>query len=279
LRANGPGAAGGVGTIDGSKNEANRQSTTRQFFAGHGAFSGADRDHPGLFEQADEGTLFLDEVGELTLECQAKLLRVIEGKSFRPVGARADIKVDVRVVAATHRDLEKEVKSGRFRQDLLFRLKVIPIRVPPLREHADDIADLARFFLDRIGSQCRRTFRLTAAALRKLELFAWPGNVRQLRAVLESTAVLSETDLIDADAIPIESSVENDTSPADFPQSLDVDDLETWAIHKALLRTSGNVSQAAKLLGMSRDTLHTKIKKKSISRDQLLAEVGSSLSN
>ena len=115
-----------------------------------GAFSGADRDHPGLFQQADEGTLFLDEVGELSLECQAKLLRVIEGKAFRPVGATADVKVDVRIVAATHRDLEKEVKAGRFRQDLLFRLRVIQIRVPPLREHPEDIPELAGFFLAKV---------------------------------------------------------------------------------------------------------------------------------
>ena len=137
-----------------------------------GAFSGADRDHPGLFQQADEGTLFLDEVGELSLECQAKLLRVIEGKAFRPVGATGDMKVDVRIVAATHRDLEKEVKAGRFRQDLLFRLKVIQMRVPPLREHPEDIPELAGFFLAKVSAECRRNFRLTTAAMRKLQAYA-----------------------------------------------------------------------------------------------------------
>ncbi|MFO0935950.1 MAG: sigma 54-interacting transcriptional regulator [Gemmataceae bacterium] len=236
-----------------------------------GAFSGADRDHPGLFEQADEGTLFLDEVGELSLECQAKLLRVIEGKPFRPVGGVADVKVDVRVIAATHRDLEKEVKANRFRQDLLFRLKVIPIRVPPLREHVSDITDLARFFLDRIGIQCRRSFRLTPAAIDKLEAFSWPGNVRQLRAVLESTAVLSEGDLIEAEQLPLALPVEAEAPTSDFPSSLDVEELETWAIRKSLVKTSGNVSQAARLLGISRDTLHTKIKKKGIDRGEPLA--------
>ena len=130
-----------------------------------GAFSGADRDHPGLFEQADEGTLFLDEVGELSLECQAKLLRVIEGKAFRPVGGTKDVKVDVRLIAATHRDLDTEVKGGKFRQDLLFRLKIITLRVPPLREHAEDVPELARFFLERLSLQCRRAFRLTGAAM------------------------------------------------------------------------------------------------------------------
>jgi two-component system response regulator HydG len=236
-----------------------------------GAFSGADRDHPGLFEQADEGTLFLDEVGELSLECQAKLLRVIEGKPFRPVGATADVKVDVRVIAATHRDLEREAKAGRFRQDLFFRLKVIPIRVPPLREHPSDIAELALFFLERIGVQCRRSFRLTPAALNKLEAFPWPGNVRQLRAVLESTAVLSETDVIEADQVPLAAPAELEPAGnSDFPTSLDVDELETWAIRRSLVRTAGNVSQAAKLLGISRDTLHTKLKKKGIDRGEPL---------
>jgi two-component system response regulator HydG len=231
-----------------------------------GAFSGADRDHPGLFEQADEGTLFLDEVGELSADCQAKLLRVIEGKPFRPVGGIVDVKVDVRVIAATHRDLDQEARAGRFRHDLLFRLKVIPIRVPPLREHPSDIAELASFFLERIGIQCRRSFRMTQAAIDRLEAFPWPGNVRQLRAVLESTAVLSENDVIDADNLPLALPPDMEPPASDFPNSLDMDVIETWAIRRALAKTGGNVSQAAKLLGMSRDTLHTKIKKKGIDR-------------
>jgi Nif-specific regulatory protein len=237
-----------------------------------GAFSGADRDHPGLFEQADEGTLFLDEVGELSLECQAKLLRIIEGKAFRPVGGTRDVKVDVRVITATHRDLEQEVKAGRFRQDLLFRLNVIALRVPPLREHAEDIPELARFFLERLSVQCRRSFKLTTAAMRKLQAFHWPGNVRQLRAVLESAAVMSETDVIDADGLPLSGPepVLLQSAGIDLPQSLDVDELETWAIRKALQQTGGNVSQASRLLGMSRDTLHTKLKKKGIDRESVL---------
>jgi Nif-specific regulatory protein len=235
-----------------------------------GAFSGADRDHPGLFEQADEGTLFLDEVGELTLECQAKLLRVIEGKPFRPVGGTQDVKVDVRVIAATHRDLDKEVKAGRFRADLMFRLRVIPVTVPPLREHAEDVPELARFFLERLSIQCRRTFKLTPAAMKKLMAFPWPGNVRQLRAVLESAAVMSESDAIDAGDLPL-GAVSEPAQAADLPPSLDVDALETWAIRKALRQTHGNVSKAAQVLGMSRDTLHTKLKKKGIDRESLIA--------
>ena len=242
-----------------------------------GAFSGADRDHPGLFEQADEGTLFLDEVGELSLECQAKLLRVIESKAFRPVGGTKDVKVDVRVVAATHRDLDAEVKAARFRQDLLFRLKVITLRVPPLREHAEDIPELARFFLERLSVQCRRSFKLSSGAMRALQAYHWPGNVRQLRAVLESAAVMSEPDLIDADALPLGTGGDHNSGAGDgqdSPNSLDMDEIETWAIRRALRQTNGNVSQAARVLGMSRDTLHTKLKKKGIDREEVLQASG-----
>ena len=235
-----------------------------------GAFSGADRDYPGLFERADEGTLFLDEVGELSLECQAKLLRVVEGKPFRPVGGTAEVKVDVRVIAATHRDLEKEVKTARFRQDLFFRLKIINLKVPPLRDHLDDVPELARFFLERLSVQCHRSFRLTPSALKGLQRYAWPGNVRQLRAVLESAAVMGDGDVIDVADLPLSAGPEVPVSD-DRPPSLDVDEIETWAIRRALRQTNGNVSQAAKLLGMSRDTLHTKIKKKGIDRDELCA--------
>lgn len=235
-----------------------------------GAFSGADRDHPGLFQQADEGTLFLDEVGELSLESQSKLLRVIEGKAFRPVGGTGDIKVDVRIVAATHRDLEKDVRAGRFRQDLLFRLRVIELRVPPLREHPEDIPELASFFLAKVSAQCRRTFRLTGAALNKLQAHHWPGNVRQLRAAIESAAVMCESDTIDADSFLLGPAQEQAAAAApsgvpaallDLPPSLNIDEIEEWAICKAMRQTGGNVSHAAKILNMSRDTLHNKLKK------------------
>lgn len=239
-----------------------------------GAFAGADHDHPGLFEQADEGTLFLDEVADLSLECQAKLLRVIEGKSFRPVGGSREVNVDVRVVAATHRDLEQEVRNGKFRQDLLFRLRVITVKVPPLREHAEDIPELARFFLERISQQLRKPLRLTGAAESKLYNYTWPGNVRQMRAILESGAVMAEGDEIDADLLhlgPV-SDAPAATVTADVPASLDIDDIETWAILRALRQTSGNVSQAARVLGISRDTLHTKLKKKNIDRVSVAAQ-------
>jgi DNA-binding NtrC family response regulator len=180
------------------------------------------------------------------------------------------VKVDVRVIAATHRDLEKEVKAAKFRQDLFFRLKVIPIKVPPLREHGEDIPELARFFIQRLSLMCHRPFRLTPSALRKLQSYSWPGNVRQLRAVLESAAVMSESEAIDAPDLPLGAGA--DGGGPELPPSLDIDELETWAIRKALVQTGGNVSRAAQVLGMSRDTLHTKLKKKAIDREELIAE-------
>jgi Nif-specific regulatory protein len=231
-----------------------------------GAFTGADRDHPGLFQQADEGTLFLDEIGELPLDCQAKLLRIIEGKGFRPVGATAEVNVDVRMIAATHRDLAKEVREGRFREDLNFRLQVIPIRVPPLRDHAEDIPAVVDFFLSRLAVECRRKVRLTEAALRRLQSYSWPGNVRQLRSVLECSVALSDRDTLDVGdlRLPDEASSGRSADATGQPASLDLEELETWAIRQALQRTGGNITQAAKILGCVRDTLASKIKKKGI---------------
>ena len=202
-----------------------------------GAFSGADRDHPGLFQQADEGTLFLDEVGELSLDCQAKLLRVIEGKAFRPVGGTPDVKVDVRIVAATHRDLEKEVKAGRFRQDLLFRLKVIP---DPRAAAARAPRGHPRSWP---GSSCEGVGRVPAelqahpAAMRRLQAYSWPGNVRQLRAVIESAAVMSENGHDRRRRIcrwrDDRRTSRAAAAMADLPPSLDMDEIETWAIRRA----------------------------------------------
>jgi DNA-binding NtrC family response regulator len=222
-----------------------------------GAFTGAERDYPGLFQQADEGTLFFDEVGELSAECQAKLLRVIEGKSFKPLGATAEVKADVRIVAATNRNLEKEVKAGRFRADLFYRLKVVTVPVPPLREHAEDIPLLVQHFLDTLARECRRQVRLTPTAQRKLQNFSWPGNVRQLRAVLENAVVMAEGDVLDAGAFLLSDSSGEHT--ALMPLNLEA--LERWAIPEALKRTGGNKTQAAELLGISRETLANKLKK------------------
>ncbi|MBV9125708.1 MAG: sigma 54-interacting transcriptional regulator, partial [Planctomycetes bacterium] len=233
------------------------------------AFTGADRDHPGLFQQADEGTLFMDEIGELSLDCQAKLLRVMDGKGFRPVGADAEVRVDVRIVAATHRDLEREVRTGRFREDLYFRLRVIPIPVPPLRAHAEDIPALVNYFLEKLAFESYRQVRLTEAALGRLQEYSWPGNVRQLRSVLECAVALSEKDLLDTGDLVLPTEV-----PANQPATLNLEELEGWAIRQALRQTGGNITQAARLLGIVRDTLSGKMKRLGIDKQAILKEEG-----
>ncbi len=195
-----------------------------------GAFSGAERDHPGLFQQADEGTLFLDEVGELSADCQAKLLRVIDGKAFRPIGATNDVKSDVRIIAATNRHLEQEVKNNRFRDDLYQRLKVIEITVPPLRERPEDIPYLVQYFLDKLAVECRRTVHLTPAALKLVQEYPWPGNVRQLRTMMESSVAMSDVDTIEADVLKRLLHPETHLEP---PASLKWEDVEKWAVDNA----------------------------------------------
>ncbi len=227
-----------------------------------GTFTGADRDRPGYFQQAEDGTLFLDEIGELPLECQAKLLRVLETKRYRPVGAEQEIKADVRIIAATNRDLEKEVRESRFRQDLYFRLG-IPVRVPPLREHAADIPALVNHFLRKFSVEYRRQTRLTPAALARLQAYSWPGNVRQLRSVLENAVAMSESDVIDAGDLRLDS--DGRDVAGELP-CLNLEELEALAIRQALKEAGGTVIQAAKLLGVHRETLVTKMKKYGIEK-------------
>lgn len=258
-RANGPLVVVNCGAIPASVVEAELFGYKR------GAFTGATHDHPGYFQQADEGTLFLDEIGELPLEFQPKLLRAIEQKSIRPMGAVSEIKVDVRIVAATNRNLEQEVKAQRFRSDLFFRLNRLPIRVPPLREHAEDIPMLVQAFLDRLSEECHRTLTISDEAIKELKAYHWPGNVRQLRGLLESLVVMSEGERIDIDAV--KRCLTRDVLPPDGPPSLNLDELERWATERVLKQTSGNVSQAAQILGISRDTLYTKMKKWGLSRE------------
>jgi transcriptional regulator with GAF, ATPase, and Fis domain len=229
-----------------------------------GSFTGATCDRAGLFQQADGGSLFLDEIGELSLDFQSKLLRAIEGKGFRPVGSLAEILADVRIIAATHRDLEGLVKEGKFRQDLYFRLCVIRLRVPPLRDHAEDIPQLVDYFLGKLAVECGRRVRLTEAAVDRLMGYAWPGNVRQLRAVLENAVVMSESDTIDAGDLLLPAP---GPAPADQPPSLNLEEVEAWTIRLALQKTNYNNSQAARLLGIVRETLAAKRKKYKIGKD------------
>jgi Nif-specific regulatory protein len=227
-----------------------------------GAFTGATGDHPGLFRQADEGTLFLDEIGEMSPDCQGKLLRVIEGKPFRPVGGTTEVRATVRIIAATHRDLKRQVEEGKFRHDLYFRLDGLRIEVPPLRDHADDIPALVQYFLSKLAVTSGRKVTLTEAALARLQDYSWPGNVRQLRAVLENAVVMSDNNAIDAAELllPVAPSV------SDCPPSLNLDEVEAWAIRKALARTESS-THAARLLGIARDTLYAKRRKYKIDKD------------
>ncbi len=240
-----------------------------------GAFTDAKRFRKGLFELADGGTLFLDEIGEMAPQLQAKLLRVLETRTFRRVGGHADITVDVRVVAATHRDLEKLVASGRFREDLYFRLNVVPVEVPPLRERPDDVPRLAEHFVERFCREWGRpTARIYPAAMRALQAYAWPGNVRELKNVLERVVLLEAEDEILAEHLPAElgrtpaaggAPAAGEAFPAGIVRPLA--DIEKMAIEHALGVCGGNKTRAAQMLGISRQTLRTKLKEYALGDD------------
>jgi Nif-specific regulatory protein len=232
-----------------------------------GSFTDAGADRPGFFAQADEGTLFLDEIGELPLEVQAKLLRVMETKRFRPVGGTADVHVDVRVIAATNRDLARMVQEGRFRKDLYFRLG-IPVHVPPLREHAEDIPALVDHFLRQLTLEYRRPLRLTPAALERLRRYSWPGNVRQLRAVLENAVAMTDGGVLDADDLRLTDTEGPAGDGGPWLPTLNLEQLEIEAIRQALRQTAGNVTAAAGVLGIHRDTLTLKMKRYGIARKE-----------
>jgi transcriptional regulator with PAS, ATPase and Fis domain len=226
-----------------------------------GSFTGADRDHIGYFQQADLGTLFLDEVGELSLEGQAKLLRILEGHPFLPVGATEEVRVDVRVVAATNRDLQEYVRERKFREDLYYRLSVFELFLPPLRDREGDVARLIEYFLDHYRRlHGRHNVGLSDAARKKLLAYRWPGNVRQLRNVIDSAVVLADGDVIQPADLAL-----RDTG-GDSLDTLRIDQWERKLIIEALRRTRGNVPDAAKLLGLGRATLYRKIEQHKIER-------------
>lgn len=226
-----------------------------------GAFTGADADHAGWFKQADSGTLFLDEVGELTLEGQAKLLRILEGHPFLPVGSTKEVSVDVRVIAATNRDLQEIVREKKFREDLFYRLSVFELAIPPLRDRGSDIELLIRHFLEHFKRHHGRpTLELSKAAMAKLLAYNWPGNVRQLRNVIDSAVVMADDEAIEPEDLGLRD------IGGDELESLRIDHWERKLIRQALERTSGNVPEAAKLLGIGRATLYRKVDEYSIAR-------------
>lgn len=230
-----------------------------------GAFTDAKQPKKGLFELAHDGTIFLDEIGDMPLGAQAKLLGVLETRGFRRVGGVRDIEVDTQVIAATNRDLEGAVANGGFREDLFYRLNVIPIQVPPLRDRPEDVAPLALHFIEVLSRDLRQPARkISPETTRALERYEWPGNARQLRNTLERILLLEDADPIEAKHLPPEVLGTHDNGDAlvVLPATgLSLDELERELICQALERTDGNKTGAARLLGLSRDTLRYRLEK------------------
>jgi two-component system, NtrC family, response regulator PilR len=239
-------------------------------FFGHlkGSFTGAARDKAGLFQAAENGTLFLDEVADLPLHMQVKLLRALQERAVRPVGAEKEVPVNVRIISATHRDLAALAAQGAFRQDLYYRLNVIEVRVPPLRERREDIPLLARSILERLArdNNLKGVPELEEAAIARLQAYDFPGNVRELENILERAVTLSDGRHITAAELQLrrradiaEGAGEADTDRTPLEQH--VEEIEKRAIREALQRTAGNKTRAAALLGMSFRQLRYKVKK------------------
>jgi DNA-binding NtrC family response regulator len=230
------------------------------FGAMKGAFTGADRDRVGVFESANRGTVFLDEIGDIDPAFQVKLLRFLQEREIRPVGSSREKKVDVRVVVATNKDLQKMVDEGKFRQDLWFRLNVVRLELPPLRERRNDVPLLAHFFVGKYNARYNREVKLTESGLKALKEFTWPGNVRQLQHLIERLTILAPNDRIDAESV-------QDAISAMEPKDGGGETLaETEAdqIRRVLAATGGNKSRAAAILGIERKTLYRKLERMKI---------------
>jgi len=241
-----------------------------------GAFTGALKARTGLFQSADGGTVFLDEIGELPLEMQAKLLRVLQEKEIRPVGSNQRSKVDVRVIAATNRDLETEYRTGTFRKDLYFRLNVVTVHVPALRERRSDIPMLAHWFLERCAPG--RVVQVTNAAMKSLLQYDWPGNVRELENCIERAVALGDQQAIDVDDLPpaiasVGQPSEEAATPASSNDvtSTDLEDIERCTIERVFQQVKGDKVLAGKMLGISRATLYRKLKRYNIGTRSLTA--------
>jgi DNA-binding NtrC family response regulator len=239
-----------------------------------GAFTGATTSKPGKFELADKGTIFLDEIGDVPPAMQVKLLRVLQEREFERLGGMKTLKVDVRLVAATNRDLRAALEQGTFREDLYYRLNVVPINIPPLREHKQDIPDLVDLFLKRFAPESGKTVRgVMPAAMKILMDFHWPGNVRELENIIERAVALTAAEMIGPEDIRLDLSP---SRPAAVPQGAAAafpppgTSLEAWEdemIREALRRSNGNKSQAARLLGLSRNALRYRLSKLGVADD------------
>jgi DNA-binding NtrC family response regulator len=234
-----------------------------------GAFTDARQLKRGLLESADGGTVFLDEIGEMAPALQAKLLRFLEEKTFKRVGGVADIHVDVRVVAATNRSLEDEVKKGRFREDLYYRLNVLPIALPPLRTRSDDIPALVHYFVDAYNREFRKRVRgVSDEAMRLLKTYGWPGNIRELRNAVERAMLLVEGAELTAEQFPVASAgATRLTEGVELPAAgIDLEQLERSLVVQALDRSGWNQTKAATMLGLNRDQIRYRIEKFKLER-------------
>jgi two-component system, NtrC family, response regulator AtoC len=232
-----------------------------------GAFTDARQQKRGLLEQADEGTVFLDEIGEMAPQLQAKLLRFLEEKAFRRVGGTGDVHVDVRVIAATNRDLEEAVKAGRFRDDLYYRLNVLRVEVPPLRARGDDVALLAQHFVEGFSREFKRHVRgLSRPAEEALKAYAWPGNVRELRNLVERAVLLCERDRLEPSDFETLTGGRARTGSVHGgfelpPEGVNLEEVEKSLVMQALERTGGNQTRAAALLSLHRDQIRYRVEK------------------
>jgi len=234
-----------------------------------GAFTGASSNKQGLFELANRGTLFLDEISEMPISLQAKILRVLEGGTFRRVGGITDVTVDVRIIAATNQDLLKLIEDGRFREDLYFRLNVLSINIPPLRERREDIPLLVEHFLKKFGDGKKK---ITKEAIQRLQNYRWKGNVRELENIIERVVLLSDNEIIDVENLPEEIKNNNPTNnPITIPSGgLDLErlimDTEKAYLIKALEKANGVKTEAARLLNLSFRSFRHKLKKYGINQ-------------
>jgi DNA-binding NtrC family response regulator len=228
-----------------------------------GAFTDARQQKTGLLESAEGGTVFLDEIGEMSPALQAKLLRFLEEKSFKRIGGAADIRVDVRVVAATNRDLEDAVAHGKFRADLYYRLNVMQVQLPPLREHASDVPLLVAFYVDLFNREFRKQVRgASPASLALLSGYRWPGNIRELRNAVERAMLLADGEWLEPAHFPMAVSRRSTSGTYDLPdEGLNLEQVERELVMQALTRTGWNHTKAAALLGLNRDQIRYRIEK------------------
>ncbi|MCS7215123.1 MAG: sigma-54 dependent transcriptional regulator [Thermodesulfovibrio sp.] len=230
-----------------------------------GAFTGANTRKIGLIEAADKGTLFLDEIAEIPMSTQSKLLRVLQDKEVRRIGGKNTNKIDVRIIAATNKNLSEEVEKNKFREDLYYRLKVITVEIPPLRERKEDIPELIYFFIEKYSKEFgKRVNGIEEKALQALLNYSWPGNIRELESIIERAIIICEKDNITLDDIQDELRVRTPKSPFDInipDEGINYEELEKELIKKALIKSNFVIAKAARLLGMSYDTFWYRLKK------------------